>query len=506
MARYHAAAGTLRSTIWSWWQHPQSRARLLAAFLVVHLALTVPLAVLVAGWDWFDWFRHFNLDSEGTAANLYSGILWGAVAALAVGQLIWTEPAGRTPRWLWVIGWLSAALLAALVAVEEVAGVKNAFGKWGALYPYLEALGLEDLPITIRWAALVAAPLAPLAAAAAWVAYVSLRRHPALAMLTVVALVLGAGAIIRDGLSDRYGTKVAWEMFIEDASELMASAILVVILVERLASRRGSGAEARDHLRRWGSRWAGLGVALALLAASVPALLAEYEWEEAGTARPLFYAGPITQLEQPFQAKLDQLTRVKVWAHAGGIEGGSNAPVQVLARLTPWGADAPVREARAEVRHVRDHPRPVDLEFAPIAHSEGQRFVLTIRSLSEPRPHLFLGLAGYGALPHGVVLVNGVAHERHLAMSTHAITTGGGVINDLLTRDRRRLLLIGDVAATAFLWVFAAVATWRGLSGRKPRFWRGFVWPAVRQSVTVTAGLAVIAIVLVQVFAAAPPS
>lgn len=469
------------------------------------MALTVPLAVLVADWDWFDWFRHFNLDSEGTAANLYSGILWGAVAALSAGQLFRPEAATRTPRWLWVVGWLSAALLAALVAVEEVAGVKNAFGKWGALYPYLEALGVADLPVTVRWAALVAVPIAPLAAAAAWVAYVSLRRHPALAMLTVAALALGAGAIVRDDLSDRYGTKVAWAMFIEDASEFMASAILVVVLVERLASRRGSGAEARGHFRQRRGRWAALATALALLAASVPALLAEYEWEETGTARPLFYAGPITQLEQPFQAQLDHLTRVKVWAFAGGIAGGADAPpVQILARLTPWGADAPVREAWAEVRHERSRPRPVDLEFAPIPDSGGQRFILTVQSLSEPRLHLFLGLTGHGALPHGVVLVNGVAHKRHFAGSTHAIATGEGVIRDLLTRDRRRLLLVGDIAATVFLWVFAAVATWRGLTGHTPRFWRGFVWPAVQQSVIITAGLTVLAIVLVQVFAAAP--
>ena len=130
--------------------------------------------------------------------------------------------------------------------------------------------------------------------------------------------------------------------------------------------------------------------------------------------------------------------------------------------------------------------------------------MLTIRSLSEPRPYLFLGLTGHSALPHGVVLINGVAHKRHLAGSTHAVTNGFEVVQDLLLRDSRRLLLIGDVVATVFLWVFAAVATWRGLTGPKSRFWRGFVWPAVRQSVIVTGGLAAIAIILIQVFAATP--
>ena len=478
---------------------------MLAAFLVAHLALTVPLAVLVAGWDWSGWLGQLNLDGEGTAANLFSAILWGAVAALAAGQLFRSEAAARTPRWLWVLGWLSAALFAALVAVEEIANVKDAFGRSGALYPYLEALGLADLPSTIRWVALVAVPFAPLAVSAAWVVYVALRHHPALAMLTVLALALGAGAIIRDGLVHLYGTQVAWETFIEDASELMAGAILAVVLVERLATRRGSGAAAGEHHRHWGGRWAALGAVLALLAASVPALLAEYEWEESGTARPLFYAGPITQLEQPLQAQIDRLTRVSVWAYADGFEPGADEEgAKVLARLTPWGVDAPVYEARAEIRHDQSLPGTVDFEFPPIPDSGGQRFVLTIRALREGQPHLYLGLTGYVALPQGLVLVNGVPHKRHLAASIHAVARGDGVIRDLLTRDRRRLPLIGDIVATVFVWVFAIVATWRGLTGPKPRFWRGFVWPAVQQSVVIGAGLAAIAIVLLQVFSAVP--
>ena len=93
---------------------PRTRAWLLAGFLAVHLALTAPLAILAVGWDWPEagsWFRQFNLDGEGTAANLYSGILWGAFAALAVTQLFRPMPSASGPRWLWVLGWLSAALL-----------------------------------------------------------------------------------------------------------------------------------------------------------------------------------------------------------------------------------------------------------------------------------------------------------------------------------------------------------------------------------------------------------
>ena len=478
---------------------------MLAVFLAAHLALIVPMAFIVAGWDRFEWLGQLHLDSEETAANFYSGILWGAVAALAAAQLFRPEARARTPRWLWVLGWLSAALFAALVAVEEIVGVKDLFGQWGALYPYLEALRLANLPVSVRWAAVVALPFAPLAAAAAWVAYVSTRRHPALALLLVLALALGAGAILRDALDHLYGTKVAWPGFVEDASEFMAAAILAVVLVERVAPRRGSGADTHERHRQRGGRWAALGLALALLAAGVPALFTAYEWEEAGSARPLFYAGPVSQLEQPWQPHLDQLTRVKVWAFVDGIEPGPDgAAVEVLARLTPWGADTPVAEARAEVRHLRSDPSTVDLAFAPIPDSGGQRYVLTIRSLREARPYLFLGLTGNQALPLGVVLVNGEPHERRLAMSTHAVAHGYQVVHDLLFRDPQRLLLIADVVVTVFLWVFAAVAAWRGLTGSRDRFWRGYVWPAAQQSSIITAGLAVIAIVLLQVLSAAP--
>ena len=50
----------------------------------------------------------------------YSGVLFGVVAALAAAQALRPPPTRSGPRWLWTLGWLSAALFIALVAVWEL--------------------------------------------------------------------------------------------------------------------------------------------------------------------------------------------------------------------------------------------------------------------------------------------------------------------------------------------------------------------------------------------------
>ena len=469
----------------------QSRARLFAGFLAAHLALIVPLAPPLIDWAWpthGSWLRHLNLDREGSPANLYSGILWGIVAALAAAQLLRPVVSRRGPRWLWPLGWLSVALFAALVAVEELADVKDALGGWDALSALLASVNLADLPVGIRWAAVVTALTAPLLAAAAWVLYTSLRRRPTLALLTALALALAVGAALRDGFSDLYGTTAGWELLIEDGSELMAAAILAVVFVEMLAAGRTVSADDRSSRGARVERWAALGVTVALVGVGVPALLAQYKWEEAGWTRPLFYAGPIFRLEQPFQTNLDGLTRIDVWGYVDGGDGASGTAV-ILAHLMPH-EGGPAISSHAQVRGDRSGPAINVINFEPIPDSRGKRYDLVI--LSEPFPRVHLGLTGSGASPHGAVIVNDVPHERRLAMGTHAVVRGGEMVRDLFTRDPRRLFVVGDVIAMLFLWVFAVVATWRGLAGPQPRFWRRFVWPVARRSALVTVGLLVI--------------
>ena len=47
--------------------------------------------------------------------------------------------------------------------------------------------------------------------------------------------------------------------------------------------------------------------------------------------------------------------------------------------------------------------------------------------------------------------------------------------------------LIGEVLLNVFVWVWLVVIVWSGLSGRRARFWRRFVWPSVLTSALVTA-------------------
>ena len=478
---------------------------MLSGFLAVHVALTLPLAVIAAEWGWPEpdsWFRQLSLDGEGSAANLYSGILWGIVAALAAAQPFRSAIPVRGPRWIWILGWISAALFAALIAVEEIAELKDVLGRWEQLDALLESLNLTDLPVGVRWAAVVGVLAAPLAAAAAWVLYASLRRQPALALLAGLALALAAGAALRDGFGSRYGTTAGWELFIEDGSELMAAAILAVVLIEALAAGRQAGTDDQRPRRSRAHRWAALGVTLALLGASVPALLADYEWEEAGWARPSLYAGPISSLEQPFQANLDRLTRLEIWGYAEDADGNSAAGT-ILVRLIPHEGGRAIW-TQAEIRGSRSDPAISRIEFDPIPNSGGKRYDLVV--LSEPLPRVHLGLTRRGAGPDDGVIVNEVRHEHQLDMGVHALADGRGVVQDLLTRDPRRLFLIGDVVVTVFLWVFAVAATWRGLSGPKPRFWRDVAWGAARPSLLLTAGLSAIAIAMIPAFGSIPPA
>ncbi len=323
-------------------RHSRTRARVGALFLVGNVALTLPLAFFASGWygpGFLDWFQHLNLDSEQSLANWYASGLWAMVAVLAAAQLFRPSPDFRRPRWLWSLGWIAVALFAGLIAWEEALSIKDT--QWDQSESLFASLGLADLPTGIRWAGIIGVLSAPLAVLAGWVVFTSLRRNPALLLLTALALALGLGAILRDGFGVLYGTTHWWATFLDDGSEVMAGAILAVVFVEALVTRHTASV---DGWRSRGSRiqrWAALGVTLVVVAASVPALLADYEWEEAGWMRPRYYAGPISRFEQPFQAHLDNLTAIDVWGFAED-EDGKGVPATILVSLLPAQGGRPV--------------------------------------------------------------------------------------------------------------------------------------------------------------------
>jgi len=469
---------------------------LLAAFMVGSLAAVLLALVDALGWRWLagEWLQELDATYERGSMDRFSGVLFGIVAALAAAQAL-RRPAPRGgPRWLWVLGWLSAAFLIALVAFEELHRQVD-IGSFVA-----PLLGLKELEERFRWV-LVAGPLAvPLAAAAGWVLFAAQRGHPARALLTLLAVALALIGLLLDATSGHllvYRGLVGWfgfppsppgfyEVF-EEASEQMAAAALAVVLVEMLAARPGA-------LRLPTSRRP-LAVALAVSAGLIVVSafpLASHRvhkgdgWE---LVAPWSYAGPIALVEQPFQANQDYLRRIDVWAFIDG--GPAEIPGEIFARLTPEGSDQPIRESRAEVRGARHSNTTVSFHFEPIPDSSGKRYTLAVGLLSGPRPFVFLGLTRGDVIPEGAAVVNGdvTPYADDLAMRT---AWSGRFIDGMYPRDLRLWGLIGEVVFNILLWVLAVVLAATRLSGPWPGFGRRVVWPSVLISALVTADIVIV--------------
>ena len=229
---------------------------------------------------------------------------------------------------------------------------------------------------------------------------------------------------------------------------------------------------------------------LALLAASGFLLVTNSHVSEntRGVVRPWAHTGPVSLVEQRFRADHDNLTRIDVWAE---IDGGASA--EIFARLMPEGSDRPVRESRAEVRGARFSNTTVAFHFEPIPDSGGTLYTLAVGVLSGPMPYVFLGLTGDDVIREGAAVVNGAPtrYADALAMRTF---WRGRFVEVLRMQGPKRLALAGQATVLIFLVVFPIVATWRGLSGRRPRFWRRFVWPAVLTSALITVVILLIAL------------
>ena len=101
---------------------------------------------------------------------------------------------------------------------------------------------------------------------------------------------------------------------------------------------------------------------------------------------------------------------------------------------------------------------------------------------------MFLGLSNTDPIPEGTAVINGAptSYGDDLAMR---IIWHRDFIERLLWRDPRDSLWILEVAANILLWVWPVTLAWGGLSGYRPRFWRGVVAPTARVSALITASL-----------------
>ena len=164
------------------------RAWLLSGLLAINLVLVLLPAASAQRMELLGfgaWIEQLEADTEGTPANTYSSVVWGAVALLAVAQLLRPTPSSQR-RWLWRLGWLSVALLTALIAFEESVSLKET--STASVDSAIQKL--EVVPSGFHWLSVVAVPLAAPLAAAGWVLVTSQRGHPARALVLVVVAAL----------------------------------------------------------------------------------------------------------------------------------------------------------------------------------------------------------------------------------------------------------------------------------------------------------------------------
>ncbi len=476
---------------------PRARARLLAGFLAANLALVLLPAADANHLELIDpgaeWIGQLWADSEGTWANTYSVVVWGAVAVLGLAQLLRPGPLSLR-RWARVIGWLSVTLVASLIAFEDFASWKYAIGNdLMQSLPYLQAV-----PGLSRWVVAVAPLMAVPLLAAGWVLWSAQRGHPARQLLTGLAAVLLIGAVVQDADLVRQTPLVElfrlpphyWAYFTEEGAEIMGGATLIVILIEVLVARPEPVPSPRRDVV--GRRLAAVDV---LLVASAFLLVAWHILEDSRSsiARPWSYTGPITLVEQPFRARHDYLRRIDVWAFVDSTPESA----EIFARLTPEGSDVAIRESRTTVDARRHSNATAAFHFDPISDSRGKVYTLAVGILSGQLPYVFLGLTGSDVHPAGEALVSGAPtpYGDDLAMR---IVSHGHFIESLLGQEPQHWLWLGEVTVHIFIWVLIVVAAWRGLStGPKQQFWRGFFWPAAFNSALITASLVTLTLLAV---------
>lgn len=185
-------------------------------FLGINVMLVLISAASADRLDWL-WFvpvqGHLDLNREGSAANTWCAVVWIAVGVLALAQLRTLPPSRKR---LTQIGYVAVAVLAILIASEDGFSLlgKDRAGRWAWL--------------------LVSAPAwLPLAVAASWALVIRGSRHPAERLLVLLAVAFGAASVAIDAGRLSIGPD-SWHFLVEEGSELMAGAILALVLAHRM--------------------------------------------------------------------------------------------------------------------------------------------------------------------------------------------------------------------------------------------------------------------------------
>ena len=373
--------------------------------------------------DW-QWLYVWQLDSrhDGSLANWVSVGLWALVAVLAARCRF---------RWWW-----SVSLLAAVIAVNEVNDFRLLLTHGT---PFERIHGRNGWRVMV---APVAVPLLLVAGASLWRATASDRMRR---LLFLAAVIFGGGALIRDTLEPlNPRDRVEWIWRLENASELMAAATLVLLLLVMHWN-------VRLYLPH--ARWLGaVAMGVPLLAGGL-AGVAEWEMRDTGwhVNSSAFLAGPVRIAEQAITVDHDWLSRIDVRMSS------RDEPADAWFRLTPVDAPTPIREARQTVMPRSKDPGWARFAFTPIPDSGGRRYTVSVGPLGSEPSHIEVGLSRTDA--DSSVRLNGVApaYVNHLTLHTYWAGRGPSVIAAHVHADIRHARLPLDIITSMTLWCLMAL-------------------------------------------------
>ena len=354
-------------------------------------------------------------------------MLWAVVAGLALWQLRTTP---RTRRLAWRVGWVSCGLVAAAIAVDEFHG------------------GIKDSTDTVApwlWIALLAPAASPLLIAAALVLLRVTRGRPVLRSLLWLCVAIAVPAVLWDGFYGRVGAYSDFWVVAEEGSELMVSAMLIVII---------------STWRSWERRWTARPVVFLIIVGLALVAPLAAEWETAfrvrwGLHRPTEYTGPLGTVEQSVWITRDYLTSITVPAF---VDAGESAGLTLRLR----DEHRVVRESHAQVTHPPWSDRVATFWFEPIPTSGRQTYDVMLWASGSSPPYVFVGLSGSDERLEDVVRINGMptTFNNVLALEgQYVVRRGVWLVADEIRADLRFALTLAVVVGSLTLWLWSVWLT-----------------------------------------------
>ncbi len=366
------------------------------------------------------WAAQFNLERDRTLAGVYATALWVIVAIVALWQLRYS-PLTRL-RW-WRAGWFSCGILAAAIAIDDAQPIKDVL----------------DETAHWLWIVTLVPAASPLLVCVTLTLRRITRRCPALRSLVWASGLLAALAVLVDGFYDRFGAHQRWLGIVEEGSELLVSAMLLVVLTT------WRSAASPTHAR--------LAVFVSLLLVVWLAPLAAF-WEVGlgwAPRHPTAYVGPLGTVAQEVRVERDFLASIKVAAY---VDAGDAADI-VLRLRGPGGV---YRESSAVVTSAPWSDQVMEFQFEPIVDSADKTYDVELTRAGESPPYAFVGISGSAKRPARVVRINGEAtpYNDELAIrGLYAFRRGLWPVSDGFRSGAQFTATAGVVVVAVSLWLWS---------------------------------------------------